>query len=60
MNVFKELEEVDEIKDNLEMLTDDILKIYNSNPGKSKSLLLEIVSIKKELEDIENDFKKLC
>lgn len=60
MNVFKELEEVDEIKDNLEMLTDDILKIYNSNPEKSKSLLLEIVSIKKELEDIENDFKKLC
>ena len=60
MNVFKELEEVDEIKDNLEMLTDDILEIYNSNPEKSKSLLLEIVSIKKELEDIENDFKKLC
>jgi predicted nucleic acid-binding Zn-ribbon protein len=60
MNVFKELEEVDEIKDNLELLTDNILKRYNSNPEKSKSLLLELVSIKKELEDIENDFKKLC
>jgi predicted nucleic acid-binding Zn-ribbon protein len=59
MNVYKELVEIDEMKEKNSDLKDKILDYYNNNPKECNSLLKELVSIDEELNDLEKTFKKI-
>jgi predicted nucleic acid-binding Zn-ribbon protein len=59
MNVSKELEEVGDMQFKLKGTVDSILDLYKKNPNKCKKLLIELSEIEKDLEELEEDFKKL-
>ena len=59
MNLYKELSELEELKDKSKSQTDEILDDYFNDPKKAKELLIELNGIEKELEELEEEFKKL-
>jgi predicted nucleic acid-binding Zn-ribbon protein len=59
MNLYKELSELEELKDKSKSQKDEILDHYFTDPKKAKELLIELNSIEKELEELEEEFKKL-
>lgn len=59
MNVFKELEEVETIQDNIKNMSDIILDSYKKHPEECKKLLKELNNINDELGDLEKSFKLL-
>jgi hypothetical protein len=59
MNLYKELSELEELKDKSKSQTDEILDHYFTDPKKAKELLIELNGIEKELEELEEEFKKL-
>jgi predicted nucleic acid-binding Zn-ribbon protein len=59
MNFYKEKLELEDIRDNSEKLTDDILDLYKKHPKECEELLLQIEEINNELYDLEKDFDKL-
>jgi hypothetical protein len=59
MNIYSELQEINELKEKSGCTTDDILDLYKKYPKECKFLLLELCEIKKELDDLENEFEKI-
>lgn len=59
MNLYKELSELEELKDKSKSQTDEILDHYFTDPEQAKKLMLEVLEIEKELEELEEEFKKL-
>ena len=59
MKVFRELEEVETMQDNVKDMSDIILDSYKKHPKKCRKLLKELNSINNELSDLENSFKLL-
>jgi hypothetical protein len=59
MRVFKELEEVETMQDNVKDMSDIILDSYKKHPKECKKLLKELNSINSELSDLEKSFKLL-
>ena len=59
MSVFRELEEVETMQDNVRDISDIILDSYKKHPKECKKLLKELNNINDELRDLEKDFKKL-
>jgi predicted nucleic acid-binding Zn-ribbon protein len=58
MNVFKELDEVEDTKTKLKNMTDNILDAYKKNPKECERLLKELADIDKELEELDKEFSK--
>jgi len=56
MNIFKELEEIGEMQENIKFLQDNILDIYKKNPKECNRILLELNDINIDLEDIKTEF----
>ena len=59
MNLYKELSELEELKNKSKSQADEILDHYFTDPKKAKELMLEMLDIEKELEELEEEFKKL-
>jgi predicted nucleic acid-binding Zn-ribbon protein len=59
MNLYKELSELEDMKEKSKSQADEILDHYFTDPKKAKKLLIELNSIEKELEELEEEFKKL-
>ena len=59
MNVYSELQEINELKERSGYATDDILDLYKKNPKECKKLLIELCEISKELDDLEKEFEKI-
>jgi hypothetical protein len=59
MNIYKELNEIEDLKENSKNQKDDILDHYFKDPVKAKKLLLELEEIEKELDDLEVEFNKI-
>jgi len=59
MNFYNELLELEELKEKSKIQKDDILDLYYKNPIKAKKLMLEVMSIDKELNELEEEFKKI-
>lgn len=59
MRVFKELEEVETMQDNVKDMSDIILDSYKKHPKECKKLLKELNNINSELSDLEKSFKLL-
>lgn len=59
MNIYKELCEIEELKEKSSLQKDQILDYYFTNPKKAKKLLLELQEVEKELDDLEKEFGKL-
>jgi hypothetical protein len=59
MNIYEDLNEIEELKDKASLQKDEILDHYFTDPKKAKKLLLELQDIEKELDELEGEFKKL-
>jgi hypothetical protein len=59
MNVYSELQEINELKEKSGCATDDILDLYKKHPKECKKLLIELCEISKELDDLEKEFEKI-
>ena len=59
MNLYKELSELEELKDKSKSQANEILDHYFTDPKKAKKLLIELNDIEKELEELEGELKKL-
>jgi hypothetical protein len=59
MNLYKELSELEEMKERSKSQANEILDHYFTDPEKAKKLLIELNSIEKELEELEGEFEKL-
>jgi len=59
MNIYKQLSELEELKDRSKSQSDVILDHYFTDPKKAKKLLIELNSIEEELEELERELKKL-
>lgn len=59
MNVFKELNDVENMQDDLKNMQDIILDNYKKNPKKCERFLKELCNIDKELKELEMEFEKL-
>ena len=59
MNVFNELEEVDDLKFKLKNMTDTILDLYKKNPKECTILLKELNKVNNELDELEKEFENL-
>ena len=59
MNIFKELVEIEETQDKLKDMKDSVLDLYETNPEKSKKLLIEMNDLENELNELEVKFNNL-
>ena len=59
MNIYNDLAEISELKDNAKNQKDIILDHYFKDPKKAKKLMLEMIDLEKELDDLEKEFDKL-
>ena len=59
MNFYNELLELEDLKEKSKIQKDDILDLYYKNPIKAKKLMLEVMSIDKELNELEEELKKI-
>jgi len=59
MNLFKQLSEVEEIKERTKYQSDIILDYYFTDPKKATKLLLELSEIEKDLEELEEELIKI-
>lgn len=59
MNLYEELVEIEELKEKSKIQKDDILDNYHVDPKKANALMMEVLDIEKELEELEEEFKKL-
>ena len=59
MNLYEELVEIEELKEKSKIQKDDILDNYYVDPKKANALMMEVLDIEKELEELEEEFKKL-
>lgn len=59
MNIYEDLNEIEELKDKALLQKDEILDHYFKDPKKAKKLLLELQDIENELDELEGEFKKL-
>jgi hypothetical protein len=59
MNLYQELGEIEDLKEKSKYQKDDILDHYFTDPKQAKKLMLEVLEIEKELEELEEEFKKL-
>jgi predicted nucleic acid-binding Zn-ribbon protein len=59
MNIFNELSEIDDLKENQKKLTDNLLDLYKKNPEECSRLLKELNEIYSELDDLEAEFLKI-
>ena len=59
MNVYKELSELEEMKEITKSQANEILDHYFTDPKKAKKLLIELNKIEKELEEVEEELKKI-
>jgi hypothetical protein len=59
MNIYKELCEIEELKNRSSLQKDEILDHYFKDPKKAKKLLLELQEVEKELDDLEKEFEKI-
>lgn len=55
MHLYEERTEIEQAKENLASLTDDILDMYKKNPKECRKLLFEIGDISKEFTDLEKE-----
>jgi hypothetical protein len=58
MNVFKELETVEDYQLKIKNMTDNILESYKKNPKECNRLLKELAVIDKELKELAKQFSK--
>ena len=58
MNIYKELEEVENTQVKLKNMTDNSLDAYKKNPKECERLLKELNEINKELEILDEEFSK--
>jgi len=56
MSIYSELEEVEEIKNDIKNMTDNILDSYKKNPKECERLLKELSEINNELEELDKEF----
>lgn len=59
MEIYKELCEIEELREKTKSQKDNLLDIYSLHPEKVKKLLIETIDIEKELDELEEDFIKL-
>jgi ABC-type Zn uptake system ZnuABC Zn-binding protein ZnuA len=59
MNVFKELEEIENAKDLLKNTYDGLLDLYKKHPKECSLLLKELLQIEKEYEDLQKEFENI-
>ena len=59
MNIYKELAEIAETKDDVKRMQDDILDIFHENKGEAVRLLNELNSIEEELEELDREIERL-
>jgi hypothetical protein len=56
MNIYKELEELDNMQNKLKTHQDTLLDHYKKNPSKCEKLLIELNELNRELEELELEF----
>jgi predicted nucleic acid-binding Zn-ribbon protein len=59
VKLYDELLEIEEMKERNNDLKDEILDYYKKNPKECEELLIELSLIDKEIENLEEEFKKL-
>lgn len=59
IDIYKEIAEVEEHKDNLKKLSDGILDLYKKYPDICGNLLKEVNTITSELDSIEKELELL-
>jgi hypothetical protein len=59
MEIYKELCEIEELREKTKSQKDTLLDIYSKHPEKVKKLLIDVIEVEKELNELEEDFIKL-
>jgi hypothetical protein len=59
MNIYKELAEVAETKDDVKKMQDNILDLFHVDKEKATMLLNELNSIEEELEELDREIEQL-
>jgi len=59
MNIHQEISEVEENRDNLKKMADDVLDLYKKYPKQCNKLLKEIVLLDGDLDTIEKELEVL-
>lgn len=59
MNLYSELLKLEDDKEHLSLLTDDLLDLYKTYPKECKRLLLELDNISKEFDSIEKELREI-
>jgi hypothetical protein len=59
MNIYKELAEVAETKDDVKKMQDNILDLFHVDKDKATMLLNELNSIEEELEELDREIEQL-
>lgn len=59
MDLYQEWIELEQARDNIGFLTDNLLDIYKKYPKECKKLLLELDSISKEFDSIEKEMQEI-
>lgn len=57
MELYNELLKIENDKEHLSLLTDDVLDLYSKYPEECKRLLIELGKILDEFENIEKEIK---
>lgn len=63
MNVFKDLEDIEGIKQSLNRSIDNILDVYGDHEKERplcEKLLKHLMELQKETDDLEKHFQKFC
>lgn len=59
MNVYKELAEVADAKDDVKKMQDDVLDIFHNHKEEAIKLLKELNDIEQELDELDEEIAKL-
>ena len=59
MNVYKELEEIEVLRQRVKQNQDQVLDIYDPQNDKMQKLLVEMNSLLEEVDQVENEMEQL-
>jgi phage shock protein A len=59
MNIFKEIEEIENAKELIKNTYDGVLDLYNKHPKECSSLMKELIQIEKEYEELQKRFEDM-
>jgi hypothetical protein len=59
MNIYKEMQELDDMKERNKSNMDSVLDVYKMYPAECNVLMKEMLDIERELEDVDKEIQEL-